>query len=89
MFSAIFFPFSSLSSNRIVKVHATDRIFDKDKNYYTAFCLFVIVAVISRGGVNTRLETKDSPSEDRPSQGYQGQECSRPRTGMLEAKVKD
>ena len=42
--------------------------------------------VIVRGGVeDTRLEAeaKDSLSEDRHSRG-QGQECSRPRTGMLE-----
>ena len=56
-------------------------------------------AVLSRGGVeDTMLEAKDtkksevkakdSPTEDRPSRG-QGQECSRPRTGMLEAKAKD
>ena len=49
-----------------------------------------------RGGVeNTRLEAKDtkkneakaknSLSEDRHSRG-EGQECSRPRTGMIEAK---
>ena len=37
---------------------------------------------------DTRLEAKDSLSEDRHSRG-QGQECSRPRTGMLEAKAKD
>ena len=57
-----------------------------------------IGAVLSRGGVeDTMLEAKDtkksevkakdSPTEDRPSRG-QGQECSRPRTGMLEAKAK-
>ena len=57
--------------------------------------------VTSRGGVeDTRLEAKakdtkkfeakakDSLSEHRTSRG-QGQECSRPRTGMLEAKAKD
>ena len=35
-----------------------------------------------------KSEAKDSLSEDRHSRG-QGQECSRPRTGMLEAKAKD
>ena len=36
--------------------------------------------MLSRGGVeDTRLEPKDSLSEDRPSRG-QGQECSKPRT---------
>ena len=35
-----------------------------------------------------RAKAKNSPSEDRHSRG-QGQECSRPRTRMLEAKTKD
>ena len=35
-----------------------------------------------------KAKAKDSLSEDRHSRG-QGQECSRPRTGMLEAKAKD
>ena len=35
-----------------------------------------------------KSEAKDTLSEDRPSRG-QGQECSRPRTGVLEAKAKD
>ena len=46
---------------------------------------------ISKGGVeDTRLEAKDSPSEDRYS-GGQGQECSRPRakdTGAFFPKKK-
>ena len=33
----------------------------------------------------SKAKAKDSLSEDRHSRG-QGQECSRPRTGMLEAK---
>ena len=36
----------------------------------------------------SEAKAKDSLSEDRHSRG-QGQECSRPRTGMLEAKAKD
>ena len=41
---------------------------------------FYVQSAINRGGVeNTRLEAKDSLSEDRHS-GGQGQECSRPRT---------
>ena len=35
----------------------------------------------------SEAKAKDSPTEDRHSRG-QGQECSRPRTGMLEAKAK-
>ena len=49
--------------------------------------------IICRGGVeDTRLEAKDSLSEDRPcrSQGqgqpFRGQTLSRPRTGMLKTK---
>ena len=60
-----------------------------------------ILAIKTRGGVEDirleakakakdtkKSEAKDSLSEDRPSRGH-GQECSRPRTGMLEAKAKD
>ena len=36
----------------------------------------------------SEAKAKDSLSEDRHSRG-QGQECSRPRTGVLEAKAKD
>ena len=50
---------------------------DFDTNYYVSWYGLVIFC---RGGVeDTRLEAKDSLSDDRTSQG-QGQECSRPRT---------
>ena len=53
-----------------------------------ACCQRYIEYVITGGGVeDTRLEAKDSPSEDRPSRG-QGQECSRPRTKDTGASVK-
>ena len=35
-----------------------------------------------------KSEAKDSPSKNRPARG-QGEEYSRPRTGILEAKAKD
>ena len=39
----------------------------------------------AKGTKKTQAKAKDSPSEDRHSRG-QGLVCSRPRTGMLEAK---
>ena len=46
------------------------------------------VAIIRGGVEDTRLEAKDSLSEDRHSRG-QGQECSRPRTSKCVLEAKD
>ena len=59
---------------------------------------FVILVVAGRGGVeNTRLEAKAKDTKKIRGQGqvqgqgqpFRGQNLSRPRTGMLEAKAKD
>ena len=58
------------------------------KNFEGELCL----NVITRGGVeDTKLEAKDTKKIRGQGQGqlFRGQTLSRPRTGMLEAKVKD
>ena len=46
--------------------------------------------IINRGGVeDTRLEAKDAKKFRGQGQSFRGQNLSRPRTGMLEAKAKD
>ena len=54
----------------------------------------IIFVVIFRGGVeDTRLEAKAKDTKKIRGQGqgqpFRGQNLSRPRTGMLEAKAKD
>ena len=58
----------------------------------------MLVAVLNRGGVeDTRLEAKAKAKDTKKIRGqgqgqgqpFRGQTLSRPRTGMLEAKVKD
>ena len=49
-------------------------------------------SIITRGGVeDTRLEAKAKDTKKIRGQGqpFRGQNLSRPRTGMLEAKAKD
>ena len=66
----------------------------------TAFCVVVKVLktynLINRGGVeDTRLEAKAKAKDTKKIRGqgqgqpFRGQNLSRPRTGMLEAKAKD
>ena len=62
--------------------------------FFRAVAKFDIVLVFYRGGVeDTRLEAKAKDTKKIRGQGqgqpFRGQNLSRPRTGMLEAKAKD
>ena len=66
--------------------------------WITQNCISLVIMVINRGGVeDTRLEAKAKAKDTKKIRGqgqgqgqpFRGQNLSRPRTGMLEAKAKD
>ena len=77
----------------IIIIQCTDQV---NLNFLTESTNLIcyVSRLISRGGVeDTRLEAKAKDTKKIRGQGqgqpFRGQTLSRPRTGMLEAKVKD
>ena len=76
---------------KCVKKKKTDQ---KKKLHKRHTCSHSFVIILHRGGVeDTRLEAKAKDTKKIRGQGqgqpFRGQNLSRPRTGMLEAKAKD